>query len=98
MYEEKWTTDYTGRCGNCKASIKDGELYCRRCGTRRGEGKFDPFLDMMQCIYGPPPVKRVHECTKCKKQWETRQMIDREKFCPDCGGPAVTIEDPRKTF
>ena len=46
------------------------------------------------CIYGPPPVKRVHTCKKCGYSWETELMIDDERWCPQCGGSApVTSEE-----
>ena len=93
MYQEEWSTDYEGRCGNCHSRIRDDEKYCRYCGTKRGEGKFEPYQNVMQCIYGPMPVKRVRKCTKCKKKWKTMVMIDDQNFCPDCGSPSKIIRE-----
>lgn len=98
--DEMWFTDYEGKCGNCHGELKDGEKYCRYCGTKRGDGKFEPYQNLMQCIYGPMPVKRVRKCTNCSKTWETMLMIDHEDYCPDCGAPTEIIEEdgqkPRK--
>ncbi len=97
--EEEWSTDYSGRCGNCHERLGKNDKYCRYCGTKRGEGKFRPYQNLMQCIYGPMPVKRVHRCKKCGKKWETILMIDDEKYCPDCGGISkiVEVEGKEKT-
>lgn len=92
MFQEDWSTDYEGRCGNCHETLGNNEKYCRYCGTKRGDGKFEPYLNIMQCIYGPMPVKRIRKCTKCRKKWETLLMIDKQNFCPNCGSPAEIIE------
>ena len=85
-------TDYEGKCGNCHKSLSDGDRYCRHCGTRRGEGKFEPYMNLMQCIYGPLPVKRTHTCPTCRTAWVRELMIDNEIYCPHCGG-RVVIQD-----
>lgn len=92
MYQDEWSTDYKGRCGNCHELISDGEKYCRYCGTKRGEGKFKPYLNMIQCIYGPAPVKRKHICKVCNNTWERELMIDDECYCPQCGNKVEIIE------
>jgi rubrerythrin len=51
-------------------------------------GKPDFIEEDFACIYGPPPVTRVHKCKKCGYSWETSLMIDDEKWCPECGGEA----------
>lgn len=92
MYHERMSTDYEGRCGNCHEMLKDEDKYCRYCGTKRGEGKFAPYSTVIQCIYGPMPVKRTRQCTQCKKTWKTCLMVDHEDFCPECGAPAKIIQ------
>ena len=89
-------SDYEGRCGNCHARIGE-DAYCRYCGTKAGEGHFFPYEDRMQCVYGPPPVMRLHTCTACGYAWESSAMIDREKYCPQCGGK-VTAEVTEEPF
>ena len=85
---DSWEKPMDTQCGNCHAYLGDG-AYCRICGTKRGEGKYRPYQNIMQCIiYGPMPIKRVHTCQKCGYQWETCVMIDDERFCPKCGGKA----------
>ncbi len=86
-----WSTDYEGRCGNCHKSLQSSEKYCRYCGTKRGEGKFEPYQTIMQCIYGPMPVKRIRKCTRCQMEWETHEMVDNQNFCPECGAPSKIV-------
>ena len=93
MYSEKWSTDYKGKCGNCHDALREGDKYCRYCGTKRGDGKFEPYQNIMQCIYGPMPVKRVHKCPKCQNTWKTLLMIDNQDFCPNCGSRSRIIEE-----
>jgi len=87
------STDYEGRCGNCHKSLNDDDKYCRYCGTKRGEGAFKPYQNVMYCIYGPMPVKRTHKCKKCGNTWETMLMIDNEDFCPICGSKTKVYEE-----
>lgn len=87
------TDDYTDRCGNCQQSMGKDE-FCRYCGAKRGEGSFDPYYNEPQCVYGPPPVTRVHKCRKCGFEWSTNMMIDNQRYCPKCGGGCdVTSEE-----
>ena len=54
-------------------------------------GTPDYIEEEFACIYGPPPVSRTHKCEKCGFTWKTTLMIDDEKFCPECGGPAPVV-------
>ena len=56
-----------------------------------GKAKF--IEEDFACIYGPPPIKRVHTCEKCGYSWETHQMVDNQRCCPKCGGKAPAISD-----
>lgn len=70
------------QCGNCGKTLEDGDKYCRRCGTKAGEGTFKPKKNLsMQILYGPMPVKQVHRCTNCGRIWT---MFGKE-HCPECG-------------
>ena len=91
MSEERWSRDYSGRCGNCHERINRRDKYCRYCGTKRGQGLFAPYENLMQCIYGPMPVKRARKCTNCGKEWTTILMIDNEDYCPDCGAETIIV-------
>ena len=82
-------------CGNCHEPLEPGDKYCRYCGTKVGDGAYNPFQDLMECIYGPMPVDREHACTVCGFSWTTRLMIDDQKFCPKCGGLAMKIPNFR---
>ncbi len=79
------------RCGNCHAFIGE-DAYCRYCGTKRGEGKFLPYLNEEGCVYGPPPIEREHSCPKCGYSWTTHVMIDNQDYCPKCGSMVNTVE------
>lgn len=90
------STDYTGRCGNChELFANDEEKYCTYCGTKRGEGKFEPYDNAIYCIYGPMPEKRTRECVRCGNQWTYTSMLDKEKFCVRCGGQSKLIQDTK---
>lgn len=90
---DRWVTPDRTRCGNCHAPLAEGDRYCRKCGTKAGEGAFEPYQQIMQCIYGPMPVNRTHVCEKCGYTWTTCLMIDNQKYCPVCGSEAACDED-----
>ncbi len=73
-------------CPDCKNNWREGDLYCRYCGAKMTDPSYIEFE--MQCIYGPPPMKRTHTCKECGYSWTTNNMIDREEYCPKCGGSA----------
>ena len=73
-------------CANCKNTYIEGDKYCRYCGAKMGKPAFIP--DNMACIYGPPPITRVHKCVKCGYEWDTYGTHDRQLYCPKCGGSA----------
>lgn len=87
-----WIIPTKDQCGNCHAEL-NGDKYCRICGTKAGEGAYEPYQDLMECIYGPMPVNRKHVCTNCGYSWTTCFMVDDQKYCPKCGGSAPYEED-----
>lgn len=78
-------------CANCHNPYNEEDSYCRYCGAPMGNP--DYIDDDMACIYGPPPMDRTHKCAKCGYTWETCKMIDRERYCPKCGGDAPAPPD-----
>lgn len=78
-------------CANCKNTYREGDKYCRYCGSPLGKPDF--IEEEFACIYGPPPVQRTHKCKKCGFTWETTLMVDKEKWCPKCGGAAPGDND-----
>ena len=91
---------YPGKdqCGNCHAYIGE-DAYCRKCGTKAGEGAYEPYMNFNGCVYGPPPIERNHECPDCGFSWTTCVMIDSDKYCPKCGSLVkVTGDDIRGIF
>lgn len=96
--QEKWITDYEGRCGNCQTKLEPNDKYCRICGTKRGAGSFKPYQNMMTCIYGPRPVEREYYCKVCSYSWRNIGMIE-DKYCPNCGNEFdVDGKRERQTF
>ncbi len=81
-------------CANCSGPYREGDKYCRYCGAPMGKPKV--IDDDFACIYGPPPAKRTHVCSKCGNTWETSLMIDNEEYCPVCGGPAPVTKSSAK--
>ena len=82
-------------CMNCKSPYIHGDKYCRYCGAPMGTPIF--ILDDRACIYGPMPVSRTHECTVCGYSWVKSLMIDKELWCPMCGGK-VMVSDGHSTY
>ena len=76
-------------CGNCKKDYIEGDRYCRFCGAPLGRPEF--IDDDFGCIYGPAPTERVHKCDKCGFEWRTIKMVDKEQYCPKCGGNAPGV-------
>lgn len=88
-----WVDAKPNECGNCHARLGSEDKYCTICGTKAGEGKFEPYQNIIQCIYGPMPVVRNHICRDCGYQWKNCMMIDKEKYCPKCGNKVEVSED-----
>ena len=78
-------------CSKCGKGI-GGDDFCRYCGAKRSVKLFDPSKMEMQCVYGPPPVERLHTCKDCGFEWTTCMMIDDQRYCPKCGSPASVKE------
>ena len=49
------------RCGKCWDYLDDTDEFCRKCGTKKGEGVHNPSQNIPQPVYGPPPVSRPDE-------------------------------------
>ena len=93
-----YSTDYENRCGKCTGYLEPEDQYCRYCGAKRGEGEFNPYYDEPVCVYGPPPVNRLHTCKKCGYEWTVCAMIDEQRYCPKCGHTCKVIseDDPNE--
>ena len=78
-------------CPNCRNPWREGDKYCRYCGSPMTAPSYIEFE--MTCIYGPPPVERKHVCQSCGYTWTTCAMLDRERRCPKCGGDAPVSEE-----
>jgi hypothetical protein len=83
--------DHTNRCGNCHKPLRKGSKYCVYCGTRRGEGKFEPFINRIDVVYGPP-IKMKYHCSDCGHIWVTAAVGgDNSNYCPMCGSTNISI-------
>ncbi len=100
MFRNEFDTDtYTKEvCANCKQTYIKGDKYCRYCGAPLGDPVY--IQEVFACIYGPEPVERVHNCSRCGYTWTTTQMIDDERYCPKCGGyaPGRCTDPSREEF
>lgn len=65
---------------------------------RGAHGKAEYIEETFACIYGPPPMERLHKCNNCGYAWETHKMIDEERFCPKCGDSAPYEENKEGFF
>jgi len=83
------------QCNNCHEWLGPDEKFCRKCGTKRGEGIFEPIDNIMQCVYGPEPVMRIHTCRQCHYKWTNIVMIDDDRYCPKCGSSDVEVTEER---
>ena len=78
-------TDYTNRCGNCHEYLGKDDKYCSNCGTKRGEGAFNPVFNPMYCVYGPPTLTKL-KCEYCGHKWTNYGVVAKKfNFCPNCG-------------
>lgn len=90
--EKELSTDYEGRCGNCHKHIGD-DKYCRYCGTKKGEGKFEPYENFMPCVYGSPNTY-IHKCRKCGVEFQSSGMsVPIPSYCYECGSKDVSEEN-----
>ena len=83
-------TDYTNLCGNCHSVLEKKAKYCKNCGTKVGEGKFEPYVNESYCVYGPM-VANKYTCPKCEYEWSECNPGGRgDTYCPQCG---TKVED-----
>lgn len=89
---EVLTRNYENRCGNCHTFIRPDEKYCRKCGTERGKGSFEPFHNVSYGVYGPQ-VKVKYKCKECGHIWITNDLGgDYSEFCPQCGKKNIYLQ------
>lgn len=84
-------------CKNCNTRMDEEDEYCAECGMLYGLGHYSPDEISgisgiaFACVYGPPPKKRIHKCTKCNYTWNNFALVNSVRYCPKCGGYAETI-------
>ena len=82
---QRLSTDYEGKCGNCHSWLGE-DVYCRYCGTKKGEGKFEPYENIVYCLYGSPSTRK-YKCRKCGTKYvEENTMGNLAEYCHKCGG------------
>ena len=76
-----------GRCRRCGAPVHFKDEKCPECGAKN-----DCWVtpDRTRCgnCHAPLAEGGTHVCEKCGYTWTTCLMIDREQYCPKCGGHA----------
>ena len=81
-------------CFNCNHYLHDNWKYCPFCGTKKGEGEFNPARNSGWNIllYGPLTTK-YYKCKKCHYKWNYEFMMDepRIRCCPKCGNKNVKM-------
>lgn len=87
-------TDYENRCGNCHSFLKETDIYCPQCGTKRGEGEFKPYSNTVNIYYGCPNLMKW-TCSVCGETW-TEISFEKERYCPKCGAFIEQIETLEK--
>lgn len=75
--------DYNGFCGNCHNKLEPEDKYCSACGTKRGQGKFEPSTNTVGVIYGAPMIYN-YKCKHCGTTWKYCGF-ENHFFCPNCG-------------
>lgn len=76
-------------CPVCHCYVEPGDIYCRYCGAKV-DAEFKPYWNIMETLYGPPPV-RVHlTCSICGNHWTGLEdaFEGGKHFCPKCGKKA----------
>ena len=68
-------------CSECGAKNKMRDKFCRYCGKALSK-EFKPYLNFIDCIYGPPPFNMNFVCKSCGHKWVG---LEYEEFCPKCG-------------
>ena len=84
-------------CGNCHAALEKGSKYCYKCGTKRGEGRFEPFFNKTYLAYGPPVIQKV-TCLNCGYKFEVGSLGGGKiiKYCPECRSTNLSIKEEVK--
>ncbi len=81
-------------CANCGMEfLSDEDMYCRICGTKRGEGEYDPSNNFNACVYGPPMIAKIR-CENCGFSWTSSFWgTDFSKYCPRCGQESLEKDE-----
>ena len=80
------STAYYCYIGSISAGGEDDtDKYCKFCGTPKGEGKFEPYKNMILVVYGPP-ITLKYMCNQCNAKWNSFgvSVEDEIKYCPQC--------------
>ena len=93
-----YCTYYDGKCGNCHGDLDDDAKYCMYCGTKRGDGDFRPYSNVMSMVgvYGSPMISR-YRCPKCNRVWYANSFGEnRNGYCKECGSQANIFQFDEK--
>lgn len=74
-------------CPKCKSKNSMRDKFCKYCGTALLK-EFKPYLNFIDCIYGPPPMAMDFICKSCGKKWTG---LEDERYCPKCGSDDLDL-------
>ena len=81
---------YNNYCGNCHRVFFGNEQYCSYCGTKRGEGSYNPFRTIFGCLNGSLDYI-TYRCDQCGREWREWEAENLDRYCPYCGNMAMRI-------
>lgn len=71
------------KCNNCGNNILENDRFCRYCGTKKGEGSYNPEDDIIADLYGPPTYE-YHICGNCGRRFKMIIFDISNAYCPEC--------------
>ena len=82
-------------CANCLSYLRDDWKYCIHCGTKKGEGIFNPSSNDCVIVYGPEYLS-FFKCKKCGYKWSVNTIYTGDDepivaYCPICGTKKIKM-------
>lgn len=82
FFEEK----EEGTCPVCHYFMGPDDKFCQYCGAP-ANAEFQPYWNIMETVYGPPPIEVELTCKNCGYHWVSYEdaFNGGTHFCPKCG-------------
>ncbi len=73
-------------CPVCHCYFEPGNKFCEYCGAK-ADAAFQPYWNIMETVYGPPPIDVALTCGFCGHHWISLEdeYEGGNHFCPMCG-------------